>query len=68
MKRSMQRRRPHRFGQKPVATFTNLMIMIRRPAVAECYEPIELMEVRASIQRRQRPVHYETVKKRRKPT
>lgn len=50
--RTMQRAKPWRFGRTPVKTNANLMVLIRRPAVQECYSLLDLMETRAGLQRK----------------
>ena len=65
--KTMQRRKPFRWGKTPFAVRHKLTTLMADPRVTPMYSPVERMETRASLQRLHRPVAYHTVKKR-KPT
>jgi hypothetical protein len=52
MKRTMQRKTPNRFGRTPVRTRQDLAALLRRPGVLMMHSDADLMETRASLQRR----------------
>lgn len=67
MRRTMQRRKPWRFSKARFGTVHSLLSAVRAPQMAPHYTALDLMELRASLQRHHRAVRYEVVK-RRKPT